>query len=80
MEKKNQKKFLDLKIIAFESGTTNCHNLEQDTCHCQSMFYETPLKFNISPKEIFSKSTSLRLMRKYDGSAFMQILQEFMTN
>ena len=26
VEQKNQKKFLDLKIIAFESGTTNSHN------------------------------------------------------
>ena len=31
MEQMNQKKFLVLKIIAFESGTTNSHNPEQDT-------------------------------------------------
>ena len=37
MEPKIQKKFLDFKIIAFESGAANSHNPEQDTCHPQSM-------------------------------------------
>ena len=55
MEEKNEKKFLVLKIIAFESETTNSHNAEQDTCHWQSMFYETPLRFKISLRETFSK-------------------------
>ena len=50
MEQKNEKKFLVLKIIAFESETTNSHNPEQDTCHWGSMFYETPLRFNISQR------------------------------
>ena len=73
---KNQKKFLVLKIIAFQSGSTNSLNLEKDTCHWQSMCYETPLRFNISLREIFSKSGSPRVMKKYDESALMQILQE----
>ena len=30
MEEKNQKKFLVIKIIASESGTTNSHNREND--------------------------------------------------
>ena len=47
MEQKNQKKFVVLKTIAFESETTNSHNPEQDSCHGQSMFYETALGFNI---------------------------------
>ena len=38
MEEKNEKKFLVLKIIAFESEKTNSHNPEQDTCQWQSMF------------------------------------------
>ena len=70
---KNQKKFLVLKIIAFESGSTNSLNLEKDTCHWQSMCYETPLRFKISLREIFFKSGSLRVMKKYDESALMQI-------
>ena len=79
MEENNQKKFLVLKIIAFESETANSDNLEQHTCHWQSMCYETPLRFNISLREIFSKSGSPRVMKKYDESALMQILQEFGT-
>ena len=77
MEEKNQKKLLVLKIIAFESGTRNSHNPEQDICHWQSMCYETHLRFNISLREIFSKSASPRLMKKYDESALMPVLQEF---
>ena len=79
MEQQNQKKFLVLKIIAFESETANSHNPEQHTCHWQSMCYETPLRFNISLREIFSKSGSPRVMKKYDESALMQILQDFGT-
>ena len=47
--------FLVGKIIAFVLETANSHNPEQDTCHWQSMFYETTLRFNISLREIFSK-------------------------
>ena len=73
------KKLLVLKIIAFESGTANSHNPEQDICHWQSMCYETPLRFNISLREIYSKSSSLRVMKKYDLSLLMKISQEFGT-
>ena len=79
MEQKNQKKLMVLKIIPFESGTRNSHNPEQDICHWQSMCYETPLRFNISLREIFSKSGSPILMKKCDESAIMQISQEFGT-
>ena len=65
MEKKNQKKLLVLRIIALEFGTTNSHNLEQDTCHWQSMCYETPQRFNISLTKIFFKYGYLRVMKKY---------------
>ena len=71
--------FLVLKIIAFESGTTNSHYPEQDTCHWQSMCYETHLRFNTSLRQIFSKSGSPRVMKKYDESALMQIFQEYAT-
>ena len=79
MEQNNQKMVLDLKVISFESGTTNSHNPQQDTCHWQSMFYETTLRFNISLREKLSKSGFPRVMKKYDESALMQILQEFGT-
>ena len=79
MGQKNRRKLLVLKIIALESGTTNSHNPEQDTCHWQSMCYETSLRFNISLREIFFKSGSIRVMRKYDESGLMQILEEFAT-
>ena len=79
MEQENLKKFLVLKIIAFELGTRNSQNPEQDNCHWQSMCYETPLRFNISLREIFSKSGSPRVMKKYDESALMHISQEFET-
>ena len=76
---KNQKKFLVLKIIAFESGSTNSLNLEKDTCHWQSMCYETSLRFIISLRDIFFKSCSLRVVIKYDESALLHILQVFGT-
>ena len=68
--------FLDLEINSFESGMTNSHNPEQDTCHWQSVFYETSLRFNISLRAIFFKSDSLRVMEKYDEGALLKILQE----
>ena len=79
MEQKNQKKLLVLKIIAFESGNANSHNPEQDICHWMSMCYETHLRFNISLREIFSKSGSPRVTEKYDQSALMEIFEEFGT-
>ena len=79
MEETNPRKFLVLKRIAFESGMTNSHNVEQDICHCQSMCYETLLRFNISLRKMFSESGSPRVMKKYRGSALMKILQEFGT-
>ena len=79
MRENKQKKILDIKIIAFELGTRNSHNPEQNTCHWQSMCYKTPLRFKISLREIISESDSLRVMKKYDQNVLMQILQEFGT-
>ena len=79
MGENKQKKILDIKIIAFELGTRNSHNPEQNTCHWQSMCYKTPLRFKISLREIISESDSLRVMKKYDQNDLMQILQEFGT-
>ena len=77
MDQENLKKKLVLKIIAFKLRTTNCQNPQEDNCHWQSMCYERSLTFNISLREIFPKSGSPRVMKKYDESAFMQISQEF---
>ena len=79
MKQKNRNKSLILKVIAFESFMTNSHNLEQDIFHWQSMCYETPLRFNISLREMFLKSGCPRVVEKYDESALMQISQEFGT-
>ena len=79
MEQENLKKYFALKSSAFESGKTNSQNPEQDNCHWQSMCYETPLRFNISLREIFSKSGSPIVMKKYDESALIQISQDFGT-
>ena len=78
MEQENLKKYLVLKRSAFESGKTNSQNPEQDNCHWQSMCYETPVRFNISLREIFSE-WGCWVMKKYDGSGLMQIWQEFGT-
>ena len=79
MEQKNEKILLVLRIIPFESGMRTSRNPEHDICHWQSMCYETPLRFNISLREIFSKSGSPRVMKKYDQSVLMLISQEFGT-
>ena len=79
MKQKYQETLLVLNIIPFESGTTNSQNPEQDNCHLQSICYETPLTFNISLREIFSKSGSLIVMKKHEESALMHISQDFGT-
>ena len=73
MEQETPEKYLVLKRSAFESGTTNSQNPEQDNCHWQSVCYERSLRFNILLREIFLNSGSPRVMEKYDVSALMQI-------
>ena len=79
MEQENLKKFSVLEIIAFESRVTYSQNPEHDNCHWQSICYERSLRFNISLRDIFSKSGSPIVMKKYDESALMQISQDFGT-
>ena len=79
MKQKKRKKLLVLDIIPFESGTTNSHSPEQDNCHWQSICYETHVRFNISLREIFSKSGSAVVKKKYDENALMQIWEDFGT-
>ena len=64
MERKtNQKKFLVFKITAFERGPRNCHILEQDTSHRQSLCYQETLRFNISLMQAYFKASCLILMK-----------------
>ena len=79
MEQNNQKKFSVLKIIPFQLGTANCQNLERDTCHWQSICYERHLRFTMSLKEMFFQPGSPRVIKKYYGSAVIQILYKFGT-
>ena len=79
MKQKYRKKLLVLNIIPFKSGITNSQNPEHDNSHWQPICYETPLRFNISLGEIFSKSGSAIVMKNYDESALMEISQDFGT-
>ena len=79
MKQKKRKKLLVSDINPFESGTTNSHSPEQDNCHWQSICYETHVRFNISLREIFSKSGSAVVKKKYDESALMEIGEDFGT-
>ena len=72
MEQKIEKILLVSKGIVFALGAKNSQNPKEDTCHWQSICYETPLRFNMSLKEIFSRSASLRVMKKFDENALMQ--------
>ena len=77
IEQKNQKKVLLFKIIAFEMGSSNSDNMEEDTCLQQSICYQGTLRVNMSLREIFSKPGSLRVMKKQDESTPLQISQVF---
>ena len=54
------------EIIAFELAVRNSHNLEQVTCHRQSICLQTPLRLHLTLGETFSKSTLVRMMKKHD--------------
>ena len=77
MEQKNEKKFLLFKIRSFEPGSSNSDNIEENTCLWQSICYQATLRGNMSPREIFSKSGSLRVMKKQDESTPLQVLHVF---
>ena len=68
MEQKIDKMFFIFQIVAFELRVVNFHNLEQNTCHQQSMCEHLPLIFHLKLGETFSKSTSMRMMEKHDIS------------
>ena len=64
MEEENPGKFLVFEIIACDPGSINFHILEQNTCQWQSICYQATLRFKISLRKKFSRSISLRVMKK----------------
>ena len=65
--------------MAFEPGSKNSRNAEEDTCHCQSICYQAVLRVKISLRDTFSKSGFPRVVKKLDGSGLKYILQELWT-
>ena len=61
--KKNQEQFLLFKIIAFEPGSSNSDNIEEDTCLWQSICYQETQSFNMSLMHVYSKPGSLRVIK-----------------
>ena len=54
MQQKMQKKFFVFRVIAYQLGVANSHNLEQDTSHRKSMCKQTPLRFSLTLRETYS--------------------------
>ena len=79
MEQKLEKWFCVFQIYVFALGVAKSLNLEHDTCHRQSVCEKTLLRIHVQLGEIFSKSTSLRMMKRHDKSALMVVLQVFVT-
>ena len=72
---KKLRKSFGLEIIAFEFGVGNFHNLEQDTRIRKSVCKQIPLRFHLTLGETFSKSTSLKMIRKLHKSSVLEISQ-----
>ena len=79
MEQNFEKKAIVFQIFAFEFRVAISRNMQQDTWHQQAMCQQTQLRFNRKRAETFSKSISLRMMKKDDKSAPMEISQVFGT-
>ena len=79
MEQKIEKNIFFFKIIAFELGVTNSCNIHQAISPWLSICKQTPLTFHLTLGETFSKSTSLKMMKKHDSSALIGISQVFGT-
>ena len=58
---------------------TNSRNIQQDTWHWHAVCQQTHERFHLTLGETFSKSTSLKMMKKDDKSAQMEISQVFGT-
>ena len=77
--KKLKKKFFVFRKIASHFGVANSQNPEQDICHRQSIRKQKPPRFDLTLGETFSKSITLRMMKKHDKTALREISQVFGT-
>ena len=68
MQQKIQKKSSVFKMIAFEVDAESYAYCGRNTCHRQSMCYQTDLRFQIRVKQTFSNSIYLEYMAKKDNS------------
>ena len=80
MQKKIPEKCFVFEIIESELGVANSRNIERDTCHRCSICQQTPLRFRLTLEEIFSKSTSFRMMKKHDKIALMKVFTSIWDN
>ena len=62
-KKKKSENVFAFKDNSIWVGATISLHLEKDTCHWQSMCYETSPRFNISLREIFFKSGSIKVIK-----------------
>ena len=62
MQRKIEKIFLVSGIIASEMAPVNCLYYEGNTCHDQSMPWETVLRLCISVREIFSNAIAFAVI------------------
>ena len=77
--KKLKIKFFVFRKIASHFGVANSQNPEQDICHRQSIRKQKPPRFDLTLGETFSKSITLRMMKKHDKTALREISQVFGT-
>ena len=77
---RKSEKVLVFEITAFDPGSINSHNLEEDTSHWQSISYQGTLIVKTSLREVYSKAGSLRVMKnimKVLSSRFYKSLGPF---
>ena len=79
MEQENQQLFLVLKIIAFESGTTNSHNLDRILVTGSQCATKHTAGLTYHSGRYFPNQGLPGVIKKHDESALMHILQEFAT-
>ena len=79
MEKKIHKKSSVFEIKAFEVVAENSAYCRRNTCHRQSMCYQTILRFMIRVKQSFRNSIYLKLVGKKGNSDALRLSAVFGT-
>ena len=79
MEYKIQKKFSVFEIKAFQVIAENSAYCGRNTCHRQSMCYQTTLRFMIRVKQSFSHSIYEKFMGKKDNRGALLLSAVFGT-